>query len=527
VSERPAFDLLDRPWIPVTRHGVAVRVGLRALLINAHELDDLAVPVPPAAAMLWRVLYALAARVTGLAEPDISADAWHARRGQVVAEGRFDPERIGAYLDRVGDRFDLFHPERPWLQDPRLRSESPKSAGVDKLVLGRPAGNNQVWFDHHHQGNRQPLPAPEATWQLLAQLGYGPAGMGAVRMVGATASKTLRAGPLRGALSFHPLGADLFESLVAGLFEPDAIRPDAAASPDLCAWEADTLPNPLDPPSAPTGPCSLLTRRGRHALLLTPSQDGDQVIDARLTWAFLGAPPPAEDPYLIYQRSQQGNWYARHAEVSRAIWRDLDALLLDDQAASPSRRRPLVIEQATQLPAEIQDRLRLRALGFVQDGKTRDAQWFSGVTPPVLRWLSERDFQAARGIELTRTAAEAANGRLTRALGVAANEMRLHRTTDHHEPRQGRRQPDTPWTREAAARYWPQAEHLFWRLVTDRVFADADGAFTRLALSVYDEVTDQALARPRSAKAVVEARGLCFPPSSPIGRTLHDTNRRH
>jgi CRISPR system Cascade subunit CasA len=216
VSDRPSFDLLERPWIVATRQGETVHLGLRALLMDAHELQDLAVPLPPAAAMLWRVLYALAARVTGLAEPDVSADAWHARRGQVLVEGRFDRERVGAYLDRVADRFDLFHAERPWMQDPRLLTESPKSAGVDKLVLGRPADNNQVWFDHHHDGNRRPLPAAEACWHLLAQLGFGPSGTGAVRTIsGAAPSKTLRAGPLRGALSFHPLGANLFESLVA------------------------------------------------------------------------------------------------------------------------------------------------------------------------------------------------------------------------------------------------------------------------------------------------------------------------
>jgi CRISPR system Cascade subunit CasA len=197
--------------------------------------------------------------------------------------------------------------------------------------------------------------------------------------------------------------------------------------------------------------------------------------------------------------------------VDRAIWRDLDGLLLDDQAERPSRRRPLVVGQAAQLPPEVQDRLRLRAIGFVQDGKTRDIQWFSGVTPPVLRWLSERDAEAAHGIELTRTAAEAASGRLGRALGAAWNGLRLHGAGGQEDPRPAAREPEPPWARAAGARYWPQAEPLFWRLVTDRAFAQAAAEFTRLAVAAYDEVTDQALARPRGAKAVVEARRLLFP----------------
>lgn len=45
---------------------VPAAVGLRELLERAHEIEGLAVTVPPALAGLYRVLYALTARVTGL-----------------------------------------------------------------------------------------------------------------------------------------------------------------------------------------------------------------------------------------------------------------------------------------------------------------------------------------------------------------------------------------------------------------------------------------------------------------------------
>ena len=67
----PSFDLRDRPWIPVRYvHGASgpPMTGLAGLFLRAHEIADITVPVPPAASGLWRILYLIAARISGLGD---------------------------------------------------------------------------------------------------------------------------------------------------------------------------------------------------------------------------------------------------------------------------------------------------------------------------------------------------------------------------------------------------------------------------------------------------------------------------
>src|SRR5690606_24904554 len=113
----------------------------------------------------------------------------------------FSEEQVKHYFDAQGSRFDLFDPERPWLQDPRLREECPQPSGINKLVLGRPSGQNQVWFAHFTDLDPRPVPAKEAAWWLIAQLYYGPSGLCSAREVRGKKFRNSLAGPLRSVLS--------------------------------------------------------------------------------------------------------------------------------------------------------------------------------------------------------------------------------------------------------------------------------------------------------------------------------------
>ncbi|MCP2256505.1 hypothetical protein LX15_000188 [Streptoalloteichus tenebrarius] len=263
----PSFDLAIQPWIPVIdKDGKPRRMGLQDVLVHAHDLTELDLPLPPAEAALWRVLSAIAYEITGLGESGVDPDEWRSRQERLVRDGRFDEAEIKKYFVGYSGRFDLFHPERPWLQDPRLRQQCAETAGINKLVLGRPVGvNGPTWWTRHHQGRQQPVPAAEGAWWLLVHWYYGAAGRCSTRKVGSVSSASRTAGPLRGRMSYHPKGDTLFVSLLASMVPP----PQREQGEDRCPWEWSNLPDPLSPPP--------LVRGVRGALTTPLTRTGDAV----------------------------------------------------------------------------------------------------------------------------------------------------------------------------------------------------------------------------------------------------------
>lgn len=501
-----SFRLTERDVVPVRVGGRRELVSLPELLVRAHEIDGFEVSVPPAEAALWRVLYVLAARVSGLGDPErpLHGDGWHERRDEVWQRGRFAESAVRAYFDVYGDRFDLFDAERPWLQDPRLAVECEKPAGVNKLVWGRPAGQNQVWFAHHWEADAAPVSSEQAVWHLLAQLFYGPSGRCTSREVAGRREANCMGGPLRSAVSFHIVAGNLFESLVAGLCPMDRGDDDG---PDVAPWEADALPDPLAVPHNPGGYAALVGRL-QHAVLLVPDADETHVVDAQITWAARSNYPDFADPYLIYQLSKQGTVYARPADAQRAIFRDLDALLCES-SGDPKVSRPLVMKAVLELATQSSEtlaRMRLRALGFDQDGQTRDKQWFAATTPACLGLLEEQNAQGAEAISRWRRAAERAG----RNLEWALRQMWLAL----NDPREGavarKDLKESPWTGRAAGVYWARAERVFWALVREGDMRRIGSEFTDTARDVFDEITDVPAALPRWEKARARSRGLIF-----------------
>jgi CRISPR system Cascade subunit CasA len=494
------YDLLERSWLPAREGAQQRKIGLRELFSRAHELTDIEASPPPGAAGLWRVLTVIAARITGLDDMTCGSSRWGDLQAEALAQGRFDPGKVNDYFDRYADRFDLFDLNRPWLQDPRLRDQCKTSSGVNKLVMSRPAGNNQVWFNHATALNPPPLPTEEAVFHLLTQLYYGPSGQCTPRQVGTLSGGNSKAGPLRRTISFHPVGTNVFESLVAGI--PPAHH-YATGGVDQAPWEADDLPDPTHLAPRPAGIGGVLTGRFQHAVLLHGSPDGAYVTDAWITWAWRDQEFPLEDPYLVYQQSKDGNRYARHADGNRALWRDFDALIMEDTGDNHAHR-PLVLANVEDLRLFLLPDLRARAFGFDQDGQTRDKEWTVGLTPALLTLANEDGAPAA--ISTMRQTAERLESQLRYALRQAWIAI--------NDPSNGDGKParkdisEGPWPADGSFRYWPRAERLFWERVRTRTFDDAAQQFLKLALEVYDEVTDQAAVLPRVRRAVERKRSL-------------------
>ncbi|MFJ4592106.1 type I-E CRISPR-associated protein Cse1/CasA [Kitasatospora sp. NPDC088861] len=499
-SAPPAYNLFDEAWIPVrwiphreegdADHNKAYppAVGLRELLLRANEIEQIAIATPPALSALYRVLYAITARVSGLDEA--GPGDWSERRADLVDRAGLDLEKIATFVERHRHRFDLFDSARPFLQDPRLaeQCDPANTAGVDKLITTRPSGNNHSWFQHVNS-TAPDLPTPaQAVLHLLVWHYYGPSGRCSSRTVGATKAAGSKAGPLRSTLSYHPEGDTLFETLLAGLPRPGR---DVRRDSDLCPWEREELPDPAAVPPPLKGPCSALTARSQHALLLMPDATGQYVEDAFITWANQFKIPREGDPYLIWQTSKEGNPYPRPADSRRALWRDLDALLLKNPAGSTKPRRPEVFVTAL----EVSEELRVRALGFEQDGQAKDVQFVDAVTPPVLGLAEDREPAIAVEIGRLRLLGERYGKHLDRAVKKAWADFT-----------EAPRIRDCTWAVDAAARYWPTAEAEFWKRLDKRDFDGAAVAFRSLAERAYDTVTYGALGTVRGAKACTTAR---------------------
>ncbi|GHB11744.1 MULTISPECIES: type I-E CRISPR-associated protein Cse1/CasA [Streptomyces] len=527
------YDLQVEPWIPVLLlSGQRERLGLRDVFKRAHEIDELEVPVPPAAAGLLRILAAITARIAGdgeegksrLDDPDVAEEIedWLALRERVLRAGRFDPDAVDAYFDRddLAGRFDLFDPARPFLQDPRLRQECvdakgvPNTSGVNKLVLGRPTGvNGAVLFGHFTDTAPVPVPAAEAAWHLIAQLYYGPSGQCTPRRSSGKRIGNSTAGPLRKSISYFPWGPDLFTTLLLAVPSPQ-VDVDWEME-DTCPWETD-LGDPLGPLPPLTWPGRMLTGRFRHAALLVPSPDGRMVTDAYLTWATHEPPHEVHDPFLILDRREDGGFQPRVADGARALWRDLDSLLLKDNRQNALR--PPALEH---LPRDLLPRLRVRAYGFDQDGQQKDRVWFKATSPQVLQWLEENDAEMAHHIKRCHVAAEETGKRLDFAARVAW-KLATDTSADPSPKAKIKLDPKNPgpWAAAALTQYWPAAEAEFWRLTksgptTHRVTR----AFVDAALAALDEAIGQAgRADIRVARARNRARNLLMAllqPSTP------------
>lgn len=347
----PTFPLDEQGWIPVVD---GPPVGLVDALTHAHELR-LAATGPEYTALI-RVLTVIAARITGL-DQHTTVEEWAERRAEVYAAGRLNPDQVHAYFEARAGRFDLFDSARPWMQDPRLREQCPKTSGVWKLTWGRGTPDRPAHF--WDAPLDLPVEAAEAARLLLTQLMFSAAGKVTARQVGSRRASVVGVGPLRGSVSYHPRGRTLFDDLVLGM--PFVAR----TGPDEAPWDAP-LPDPLAPLPTPQGVASLVLGRYRHALLLIPSGDGETVVDAYVTWGAQAGEDQTPDPWLLSAARKDGTRYVPLADAQRPLWRDLPALATPESA-------PPVWTALRAHPVPLPDRVDVQASGMVQDrGKSRD-----------------------------------------------------------------------------------------------------------------------------------------------------------
>ncbi|MCL4199412.1 MAG: type I-E CRISPR-associated protein Cse1/CasA [Phycisphaerales bacterium] len=314
-----AFNLIEEDWIPVLlANGRFERVGIRRALTEAGRIRQIAASNPMDNVALLRFLLA----VLLWCRPGLSEDD---RRSPDEAGGI--PEDWLKMLDEHKAKFNLFDPERPFMQALSVKDESKNAA--TELLHDLPSGSALNHFRHTRDKVDGLCPACCALglvrWPCYATAGTKGAG------------KSMTASPNGNTPTYaFPVSNTLLLCLAMSLTRCTTSQNDKPI------WISNDCPTTL-------GPLSGLTWRSRSVLLDKPtvndgtpcsycgSNDGGLIREIRFQpgWKRLSGDPWDGDPHLVRVERRKGRTGATvkvlisHPGPNEAIdrsamlWRDL------------------------------------------------------------------------------------------------------------------------------------------------------------------------------------------------------------
>lgn len=343
------FNLLFEPWIPVTDlHGQHSDVSLLTLFTQARTLRRIDTAHPFQDAALHRLCLSVITRAaTPRGRRDLSR--WFS---EDLPSGA-----ISAYLLTHQDRFDLLHPDAPFMQVADLGATSTTKDGGPRpyTVLGAEyAGDNtKVLFNHTNLQDPPPISLAQAARMLVTaqqfSLGAGnsptgytthaPAATSAVTWTeGDTLAQTL-------ALNLTPY---THEDAVP-LDQPVWERPPLRVA-DVTA--RTTATGTVTPERLPAGPADRYTWQSR-AVRLLPQHSASGHWHVQFLHYGMGIKPLTApgvwDPMVGRDQSlkpgkKEPEDVARRLRPERHLWRDLHALVALEHDL---HRQPDVLSRAT------------------------------------------------------------------------------------------------------------------------------------------------------------------------------------
>jgi len=251
------FNLLDEPWIPVVSQGWQRRdVSLVELFDDWHSLREIQGDNPPTTLAIYRFLLAILHRAY---QGPKNVDHWE----EIQQD---NGKKAIAYLNQWRDRFDLFHPDYPFMQDLALASvKEPVPIYVASLM--QPAGKGTV-FSHTHLWGGYSITPAEAACVLIRLQALDVAGTRA-QYPGTTGSRSGSAPPTINSANVIILAKNLKNTLLRNLIEynPDDEVPKPFIGEDIAFWEIGYAGKPQQETDA-KGYIRYLTYPWRRLLLV-------------------------------------------------------------------------------------------------------------------------------------------------------------------------------------------------------------------------------------------------------------------
>ncbi|MDO4610392.1 type I-E CRISPR-associated protein Cse1/CasA [Corynebacterium sp.] len=329
-----SFNLIDEPWIRVIDGaGEVTDVGIREALVNAPRYRALAGDMPTQDFAVLRLLLAVVYRAIGFeGEGRAGREEWET----IWKAGTLPEAAIDGYLDTWRDRFDLVHPEMPFLQVATLHTQKNEWKGLELIVADSPGPGSM----YRRTDSEAPLALGDAARWLLHCMSYDFSGIKS----GAIGDDRVKGG--RG----YPMGIGWCGWLGGLYYEGDTlfhtlllntVADVPAARAGLPAWEEAPVTAAARNPGAPirdggTGPVggvTLLTWQQRRLRL--------RVADGRATGVLVcnGDPVDYQSQYGVEQMTawrfsapqsrklKRDVYMPRALQEDRAMWRGLETLL--------------------------------------------------------------------------------------------------------------------------------------------------------------------------------------------------------
>jgi CRISPR system Cascade subunit CasA len=363
-----SFNLLQDHWVPVVDQDWNYQeVSLVDLFTDWHNYREIQADNPPTTLAIYRFLLAILHRAY---QGPMNVDHWEEIRDD-------NGQGAIAYLEKWRDRFYLFHPECPFMQDAEIPEESSGDVYLAHVLHGN---NTSTVFCHEHEWSHSSLSIPEAARLILRLQNFDTGG----RKTGATESAAVL--PMMDAANILVRGHDLCETLLLNLIQYDGEeKPCVATGDDLPCWERQ-YQKPKE--RIPVGYIDYLTYQWRRVKIFA---QGDRVVRLALHPGDRVSKDLSTSQWecgIAYTKTKKGLMTVR-LNQSRSLWRDSAVFL---QSSNEVSSCPRIVEWVAILKAEddlVSSPIHLQVLGLNVDN-AKPLGWTSQQFAAPLIYLTNK-----------------------------------------------------------------------------------------------------------------------------------------
>ena len=329
-----AFD----DWIPVvTTAGKRQLASLCEVLTNGGGFADLAVRPHERVALMRLFLCVAHAALDGPKD----YDQWLEVPARLPAAAR-------QYLDIWKDTFELFHPQKPWLQvaglskrnvgEPEITDNMSGWTPTSKLNFSYATGNNTTLFDHGGMAEVRPIAIADLVLSVLTYQCFSPGGLiSQVYWDAKQTTKSSKDAPCAPASMIHALlrGQNLVDSIYLNLPTQEDICFSYGNQPiGKPIWERPPR-SPHDTPSIQNATLTYVGRLVPMARCVWLHPQGEwMLLGAGLVYPTFtdGFPQEPTATVVVRQSAKKEERAILSYRPSKALWRELGAVIVKRKA---------------------------------------------------------------------------------------------------------------------------------------------------------------------------------------------------